>query len=295
MSHHCTGFFKKNRLRYFIRKRVILFICFAPSNGRGKVYSMNPAKALEAKRVIHIETNQERVSSLNLFLMRALNMFLALLLLILFSPVMLLIFIMIYFLEGKPVFYRGKRIGRNGVIFNMYKFRTLYKGAENKIGSRLMKDNEGFITPLGHFLRRFKLDELPQLYNIVKGDMNFIGPRPVRPLMAEEYRRFVPQYEKRFRIKPGLTGLAQLRGGYYCNPRHKTHYDLFYIRKRNFIFDIKLFLLTAVRFIVSPHCLKRGYNANGRPTGFCSPCKEFNEPSEAVNSINEEEKLKEII
>ena len=258
---------------------------------------MNPVKGIPANRVIHIETGQERPPSLNLFIMRILNFSLALVLLVLFSPVMLLIFIVIYILEGTPVLYRGKRIGCNGFVFNMYKFRTLYRGAENKIGSRLMKDNEGFITPLGHFLRRFKLDELPQLYNIMRGDMNFIGPRPVRPLMAEEYSSFCIGYQKRFLIKPGLTGLAQLRGGYYCNPRRKTHYDLFYIRKRNVIFDIKLFVMTAVRFIISPHCLKRGYNANGRPTGSSSKssCTEIKEPNKAIGNINEKSRIKEIV
>ena len=198
---------------------------------------------------------------------RVLNFCLAITLLVVFSPLMILISLAILILDGRPILYRGKRLGKNGYVFTMYKFRTLVKGAENRIGGRLMMDNEGLITTLGHFLRAMKLDEAPQLFNILRGDMNFVGPRPVRPAMAETYRKKVPGYDRRFGIKPGLTGLAQLRGGYYCPPRIKTRYDVFYINKRNFLLDMKLFLLTGLRVIFSPRCLKRGYNANGRPVG----------------------------
>lgn len=197
------------------------------------------------------------------YLTRTYNFLLALSCLVLFSPIILLIYLLILIFDGRPVFYYGSRIGKDGRVFLMYKFRTMRVGSEKKIGGRLMHDSEGFITPLGHFLRRLKLDELPQLFNILVGDMNFVGPRPVRPSMAEEYSKFVSGYEERFAVNPGLTGLAQLRGGYYCAPERKTRYDTFYIRKRSFVLDLKLTFLTGYRLITSPNCLKSG----DRPVG----------------------------
>lgn len=192
---------------------------------------------------------------------RLINFTTASILLLFFFPFMLLISLIILLFEGYPVFYKGKRMGKNGRLFTMYKFRTLYKGAEQKIGGKLMKDSEGYITLIGHFLRCLKLDELPQLFNILKGDMNLVGPRPVRPLMAQDYEKQCKNYLKRFTVKPGLTGLAQLRGGYFCQPKRKTRYDLFYIRKKNLFLDMKLLGLTTIKMLCSPNCLKMG----GRP------------------------------
>jgi lipopolysaccharide/colanic/teichoic acid biosynthesis glycosyltransferase len=192
---------------------------------------------------------------------RLINFTTAFILLLIFAPFMLIISLIILLFDGRPIYYKGSRVGKNGRLFTMYKFRTLYEGVEQNIGGSLMKDSEGFITPIGHFLRCLKLDELPQLFNIIKGDMNFIGPRPVRPLMAIEYEKLCKRYSGRFTVKPGLTGLAQLRGGYYCPPKRKTRYDLFYIRKRNLFLDMKLLALTAIKMICSPNCLKMG----GRP------------------------------
>ncbi|MBN1900850.1 sugar transferase [Candidatus Sumerlaeota bacterium] len=189
---------------------------------------------------------------------RLINFITASILLLLFSPFMLLISLILLLFDGCPILYRGKRVGKNGRLFTMYKFRTLYEGSETRIGGKLMKDSEGYITPIGHFLRCLKLDELPQLLNIIKGDMNFVGPRPVRPLMAVEYESKCKDYNQRFMVKPGLTGLAQLRGGYYCPAKRKTRYDLFYIKKRSFILDAKLLALTAIKMICSPNCLKMG-------------------------------------
>jgi len=205
---------------------------------------------------------------------RFMNFTLALLVLFLLSPVMIAMYFLVLILDGRPVFYYGQRLGKDGRIFVMYKFRTLVVGAEKVIGGRLMDDQEGYITSLGHFLRLFKLDEIPQLFNILKGDMNFVGPRPVRAAMANEYEQIVPDYHKRFLVRPGLTGLAQLRGGYYCPPRRKTRYDLFYIKKQGFVLDMKLLLLTGLRLIISPNCLKRGYSLSGRPIGTLPNVKE---------------------
>lgn len=196
-------------------------------------------------------------------LTRMYNFMLSLGLIFLCSPLMLIIYMLILLLEGRPIFYYGARLGKNGKVFEMYKFRTLRVGSEKAIGGRLMMDGEGYITPLGHFLRCLKLDELPQLFNILRGDMNFVGPRPVRPAMAKEYTPIIANYENRFSVKPGLTGLAQIRGGYYCAPKRKTRYDLFYIRKRGIVLDLRILFLTAYRAVMCPGCLKSG----DRPVG----------------------------
>ena len=129
-------------------------------------------------------------------------------------------------------------------------------GAELVVGSRLMRSSDGVVTPLGRYLRYLKLDELPQLWNIIRGDMSFIGPRPVRPAMADEYSRILAKYADRFSVKPGLTGLAQIRGGYYCVPRRKLEYDRFYIAHRSLGYDLKLLVGTVVYMVGSVTRLK---------------------------------------
>ncbi len=194
---------------------------------------------------------------------RTLNFLLAALICLPLLPLMGGIAILIRVADGQPVLYRGRRLGFGGRLFTMYKFRTLKVGSEERIGGRLMREDEQFVTPVGRILRRFKLDELPQLFNVLGGDMNFVGPRPVRAAMAADYASFVPRYGERFAARPGLTGLAQLRGGYYCDPLRKTRYDRFYIRKRSIRLDLILMVLTGLRLVMSPDCLKAG----NRPVG----------------------------
>jgi tetratricopeptide (TPR) repeat protein len=123
----------------------------------------------------------------------------------------------------------------------MYKFRTMYVGTEEKVGGRLIKNNgEGHITKVGNVLRDYKVDELPQLLNVIKGEMNIVGPRPIRPATLEEYLLDYPDYTKRFAVKPGITGLAQVNGGYYINPGDKLHFDLLYIENQSLLLDLKL-------------------------------------------------------
>lgn len=211
---------------------------------------------------------------------RIFSIIFASLLIILISPLLIIITAIIYLFDGKPVFYRGERIGIGGKIFTIIKFRTLSNGSEEKIGGRLLRDEENFVTRIGRVLRCLKLDEMPQLFNILKGDMNFVGPRPVRPILANEYSKTIKNYDKRFEIKPGLTGLAQLRGGYYCQPKRKTQYDLFYLKKRNMVLDLKLLFLTGYRMVFSPSCLKKG----DRPLGLAKSCEEYYKKQKTAES-----------
>ena len=120
-------------------------------------------------------------------------------------------------------------------------------GAEGNIGARLLEEHDHYYTPIGRFLKRTKLDEWPQLWNVMKGDMRFIGPRPVRPIFLDQFTAEIPHYGERFRVKPGITGLAQLRGGYYTRPQDKLRYELLYIRYHSVLFDLKILLLTLVK------------------------------------------------
>jgi lipopolysaccharide/colanic/teichoic acid biosynthesis glycosyltransferase len=148
-----------------------------------------------------------------------------------------------------PVLYRGTRIGRNMEPFGIYKFRTLLVDAEQRIGARLLTPGDPLYTPIGRFLKRTKLDEIPQLLNVLRGHMNMVGPRPIRPVFLATSMREIPNYAARFVVRPGMTGLAQLRGGYFTHPRDKLRYDILYIRNRGMLLDLKLVLGTFVKLL----------------------------------------------
>jgi lipopolysaccharide/colanic/teichoic acid biosynthesis glycosyltransferase len=165
------------------------------------------------------------------------------------APMFLVIGILIKLSSKGPVFYRGLRLGKNRKLFQIYKFRTLRVGSEHKIGARLLNDHDGFYTRIGRFLKRTKLDELPQLLNVLKGEMNLVGPRPIRPPFLQEFIDEIPNYNSRFAVRPGLTGLAQLKGSYFTDPKNKLRYELIYIKNRSVLFDLKLILLTFLKLL----------------------------------------------
>ena len=148
-----------------------------------------------------------------------------------------------------PILYSGTRIGRNMEPFGIYKFRTLLVDAEARIGARLLTPGDPLYTPIGRFLKRTKLDEIPQLLNVLRGDMNLVGPRPIRPIFLATSMREIQNYAARFVVRPGMTGLAQLRGGYFTHPRDKLRYDILYVRNRGMLLDLKLVLGTFVKLL----------------------------------------------
>src|SRR5499426_1834239 len=158
--------------------------------------------------------------------------------LLLLLPVSLAIAVATKLTSRGPVLYKGTRIGRNMEPFHIFKFRTLLVDAEQKIGARLLTPGDPLYTPVGRFLKRTKLDEIPQLWNVVRGDMNLVGPRPVRPVFLEEFLASIPGYARRFAMKPGLTGVAQLRGGYFTTPAAKLRYEMWYLRERSVSLDL---------------------------------------------------------
>jgi lipopolysaccharide/colanic/teichoic acid biosynthesis glycosyltransferase len=171
--------------------------------------------------------------------------------LVIFSPLLLLIASIIKLTDGGAIFYRGERVGRRKRIFKIYKFRTLVEGAEKKIGARLLgpEDQGIYYTRIGRILKRSKLDELPQLLNVIRGEMRLTGPRPVRPIFLDQFEGTIPNYAHRFFVPPGITGIAQLRGGYYTTPRNKLRYDLIYIKQRSLLLDFKVVFLTFAKIL----------------------------------------------
>jgi len=169
--------------------------------------------------------------------------------LILLSPLAFVIAIGIKLTSQGPICYRGKRLGRGATVFEIYKFRTLEVGAEQRIGARLLEHSDGLYTKIGRMLKRAKLDEIPQLFNVIKGNMNLVGPRPVRPIFLETLSREIPGYLRRFAVNPGMTGLAQVRGGYFTHPRDKLRYDEIYIRNRGWWLDVRLVTLTFIKVL----------------------------------------------
>jgi lipopolysaccharide/colanic/teichoic acid biosynthesis glycosyltransferase len=155
--------------------------------------------------------------------------------------------------SGRPVFYRGERVGRGGRVFTMTKFRTLRQGAEARIGphlgAELVVQTESEVTKLGRWLRRTQLDEVPQFWNVLKGDMSLVGPRPIRPRFFEELAEELPAYWQRLVVRPGLTGFAQVRRGYETSMAEKLAHDLEWIADRSVRLYIRTLGATAWRIL----------------------------------------------
>jgi lipopolysaccharide/colanic/teichoic acid biosynthesis glycosyltransferase len=158
------------------------------------------------------------------------------------SPFFLLVVALIYLEDGPPAFYTQVRVGRRGRRFRVYKFRSMIKNAEAQTGAVLATKDDPRITRMGRLLRKTAMDELPQLLNIFLGQMSFVGPRPERPELVAQIVERLPDFRLRERIRPGLTGLAQVYGRYYTEPEQKLPYDLEYIERRGFGLDLHLFL-----------------------------------------------------
>lgn len=164
--------------------------------------------------------------------------------LIVLSPIMLVIAALIKLQDGGPVFYKQKRLTIHGEVFELYKFRSMVVDAEKDGVARLAKENDSRITPLGAILRRFRLDELPQLINIIKGEMSIVGPRAERPEIAEQYEAEIPEFAFRLKVKAGLTGYAQVLGRYNTTPYDKLMWDLMYIESYSMLLDLKIIMMT---------------------------------------------------
>ena len=162
-------------------------------------------------------------------------------------PVMALIALAIKVTSKGPIFFKQTRVGIRGKIFNMYKFRTMLQDAEAKSGPVWAKENDPRVTPIGAFLRKTHLDELPQFINVLRSEMSLVGPRPERPYFVQEFRKVIPHYDRRLFAKPGITGLAQIKRRYdetIHDVRKKVRYDVLYIRKMCPVLDMMVLAMT---------------------------------------------------
>jgi lipopolysaccharide/colanic/teichoic acid biosynthesis glycosyltransferase len=176
--------------------------------------------------------------------LRSLDVALSSLFLVCALPVAVPIGFAILATSGRPLFYRGERVGRGGRVFTMLKFRTLKADAETRLGpflgEELVRRTEAEFAPIGKWLKATQLDEIPQFWNVLRGDMSLVGPRPIRPVFFEELAHDLPAYWQRLIVRPGLTGLAQVRRGYETSMAEKLAHDLEWIADRS----VRLYLRT---------------------------------------------------
>ena len=161
------------------------------------------------------------------------------------APLSAAVWLLIKLTSAGPAVFAQERVGRNGKNFTLYKFRTMYSDAEVRTGPVLAnghRDNR--LTPVGKWVRLFRIDEIPQLWNVLKGEMSLIGPRPERPMFVSEFAKVSPSYCRRHDVRPGITGLAQVRGGYHTDWRDKLRFDLYYITHQSIWLDLRILLKT---------------------------------------------------
>jgi lipopolysaccharide/colanic/teichoic acid biosynthesis glycosyltransferase len=187
------------------------------------------------------------------FVLRALDVLLSSIFLLLALPVALPITLIVLVTSGRPVFYRGERVGRGGRVFTMLKFRTLRADAETRLGpylgEELVRRTQGEFTTIGKWLKATQLDEVPQFINVLRGDMSLVGPRPIRPVFFEELAHELPAYWQRLIVRPGLTGLAQVRRGYETSMAEKLAHDLEWIADRSVRLYLRTLTTTAWRVL----------------------------------------------
>jgi lipopolysaccharide/colanic/teichoic acid biosynthesis glycosyltransferase len=185
--------------------------------------------------------------------LRALDILLSAFFLLVSLPLSIPIAVAILMSSGRPLFYRGERVGRGGQVFEMLKFRTLKPGAEDRLGpylgEELVRRTQAETTSFGGWLRKTQLDEIPQLLNVLNGDMSLVGPRPIRPRFFEELAAELPAYWQRLIVRPGLTGFAQIRRGYETSMAEKLAHDLEWIADRSVRLYLRTLWATATRLL----------------------------------------------
>jgi exopolysaccharide biosynthesis polyprenyl glycosylphosphotransferase len=204
----------------------------------------------EALGVPVFALRQFRLTAFNRFLKRALDVVFAGFLLVAFSPLWALIALIIKLTSPGPVLYRQDRVGQDGRTFELLKFRSMRQDAEAETGPVFAQANDERVTLFGRFLRRTSFDEITQLFNVLKGDMSVVGPRPERPYFVEKFASDVPRYVERHKVKSGMTGWAQvngLRGN--TSIAQRVEYDLYYIENWSLLFDLKVILRTLAQVI----------------------------------------------
>lgn len=232
---------KRNRIiKYCMKKNIILYV--QPRIGDILLSSAKSVHMfhLPMMRVAGYEPVPEYILGKRLFDFAS-----ASLLFVVISPIFVLTALAVKLSDGGPVFYRQARLTQHGKHFDVLKFRSMRVDAEKDGVARLSSgEHDDRITPVGRFIRKCRLDELPQLINIIKGDMSVVGPRPERPEIAEQYEKYLPEFHLRLQGKAGLTGYAQVYGKYNTAPYDKLEMDLMYLAKPSFIEDLRIVFAT---------------------------------------------------
>jgi exopolysaccharide biosynthesis polyprenyl glycosylphosphotransferase len=183
---------------------------------------------------------------------RALDVVVGLVFLVLMAPICAVVAVLIKLDSAGPAFFWQERVGLNGKTFRICKFRSMRTDAEADGVARWATELDPRITRVGHFIRKFRLDEFPQVFNVLRGDMSFIGPRPERPVFVEQLRKDIPYYDVRHRVQPGITGWAQVSYRYGASKedaRRKLGYDLYYVKNGDLLLDLAI-LLQSVRVVL---------------------------------------------
>ena len=175
---------------------------------------------------------------------RLMDIVISLLGMIVIIPIVLATALAIKLCDNGPIFYTQKRLTKDGKVFLIYKFRSMQVNSESDGIARLASLHDDRITPVGRVIRAYRIDELPQLFNVLTGDMSMVGPRPERPEIAVQYEKNLPEFALRLKVKAGLTGLAQVYGRYDTEPAIKLKMDLMYINRMSLTEDLRLILMT---------------------------------------------------
>jgi exopolysaccharide biosynthesis polyprenyl glycosylphosphotransferase len=201
-------------------------------------------KELEGIPFIRVKTTP--MGTWNQILKRSFDFVVAMTILVLISPVFLLLALLVKLTSEGPVFYLQERVGLDGTSFRVIKFRSMRVDAERSTGPIWAQKKDPRSTPIGRFMRRFSLDELPQLINVIKGEMSLVGPRPERPHFVEQFKKEVPKYLDRHRVKTGMTGWAQVNGlrGAETSIEERTKFDVYYVENWSLVFDLKIIFKT---------------------------------------------------
>lgn len=202
------------------------------------------ASELENGHVIKYEMSEGR-NIIYFAIKRFFDVVLSLAGLIIAFPFLLLLGIAIKLESKGPVIYRQERVGKDYKIFTIYKIRSMFVNAESD-GIKWAKKNDERVTSIGRFIRRTRIDEIPQLVNILRNEMSIVGPRPERPGLTQKFNGEIPRFTDRLKVKPGLTGLAQVNGGYDITPQEKLKLDLLYMENMSIILDLNIILKTII-------------------------------------------------
>jgi exopolysaccharide biosynthesis polyprenyl glycosylphosphotransferase len=230
--------------------RMQIELAIAPPRIRAQAYSLT--LQTDGQQVLIVPKRLQACDPSARLLKRIVDCIIASAALLFFSPVMVLAAFAIFIESGRPILYRQERVGRDGCCFTIFKFRSMRVNAEEQSGPVWRNTNDARATRVGAFLCRTSIDELPQLLNVLRGDMSVVGPRPERPFFVERFRKHLPRYDERHLVRPGITGLSQThlaRNGDVSKIGEKLSNDLFYIEHWSLFMDFSILLKTATEFL----------------------------------------------